>query len=70
MKVRTKAFVQTIGVVLASVGAILLLDYISPKYGLVIYMSAIAAYMVWCLYNLRVIAMENEQEKVVDILKK
>lgn len=70
MKVRTKAFLQIIGSVAASVGAALLLDYVFPKYGIAIYMSLVLAYLLWCLYNIRVITLQAEQEKVIDILKK
>jgi len=69
MKVRTKAFFQTIGAVTGGAGTVILLDFITPKYGLVIFMSGLLIYLMWIMYNLRVSMLEREQDKIVDILK-
>lgn len=70
MKVRTKAFVETIGAIAAMTGAALLLQYWSPKWGFVVYFGALGAYLVYCLYNVRVSQLEMEQTRIVDELKK
>jgi hypothetical protein len=69
MNVRTKAFVQTFGSLAAIIGVLLLLDFFFPKYGIAIYLGAVALYMVYCLYNLRVGMLTREQEKIVNVLK-
>jgi len=69
MKIRTKAFLETIGSVGACVATVLALEWISPKYGFVIFMSGVACYMIYILYNLRLLSLKREQDEVVDILK-
>jgi len=69
MDVRTKAFFQVILSVGAVIGLIFLLQFMFGDYGIVIYLGALALYMVYCLYNLRVSMLTREQEKIVDILK-
>jgi hypothetical protein len=69
MKVRTKAFFQVLLSVGAVVGLIFLLQFMFGDYGIVIYLAALALYMIYGLYNLRVSMLEREQEKIVDILK-
>jgi len=70
MKVRTKAFLQVVGGLIAGSAVVVLLDYLSPKYGLTIWMAGIAVYLMWCVYNIRVNQLESKQNEIVDILKK
>jgi hypothetical protein len=70
MKVRTKAFLQTVGGLSAGAGTVLFLDYLSPKYGIVIFLAGILLWMVYGMYQARVSMLELEQERIVDELKK
>jgi hypothetical protein len=70
MKVRTKAFLQTFGGLAAGAGTVMLLDYLSPKYGIVIFLSAVLLWIVYGMYEARVSMLELEQERIVDELKK
>lgn len=70
MKVRTKAFLQVIAGLSAGAGTVLLLDYISPKYGFTIWMSGIMLYLIYIMYMARVSQLEMEQNRIVDELKK
>lgn len=70
MKIRTKAFLQTFAGLAAGAGSVMLLDYIFPKYGFVIWMSGILLYLVYVMYEARVSMLENEQNRIVDELKK
>jgi hypothetical protein len=70
MKVRTKAFLQTFGGLAAGAGTVMLLDYLSPKYGIVIFLSAVLLWVVYGMYEARVSMLELEQERIVDELKK
>lgn len=70
MKVRTKAFLQVLAGLSAGAGTVLLLDYISPKYGFVIWMSGILLYLIYVMYEARVNILETEQNRIVDELKK
>ena len=69
MKVSTKAALQTIGAVIVGFTVVLTLDFISPKYGILIWMFGLMAYIMYCLYKVRVSMLEREQDKIVDILK-
>jgi len=69
MKVRTRAFVELVGLLAACIGSMLLLDYIFPKYGFTIYMSGVLLYILWCLYNIRVLSLSREQDRLIDKLK-
>jgi len=69
MKVSTKAFLQTFGGVGACVATVLTLEWISPKYGFAIFMTGVACYMLYCLYNIRLLSLKREQEELVDLLK-
>lgn len=70
MKIRTKAFLQVVAGLCAGAGTVLLLDYLSPKYGFVIWMSGIMLYLMYMLYLARVGQLEMEQNRIVDELKK
>ena len=70
MKVRTKAFLQTIGGLSAGAGVVFGLDYFFPKYGLLIWFSGILLYLIWIMFQARVSILENEQNRIVDELKK
>lgn len=70
MKVRTKAFLQTVGALAVMTGVALLLQYLSPKYGMVVYFGALAVYMLYCLTSIRANMMESEQNRIIDELKK
>ena len=70
MKVRTKAFLQTFGGLAAGAATVMALDYISPKYGFTIWMSGILLYLIYIMYEARVSMLTNEQNRVVDELKK
>lgn len=70
MKVRTKAFLQTVGGLAAGAGTVLFLDFLSPKYGIFIFLSGILLYMVYGMYQARVVMLEMEQNRIVDELKK
>jgi hypothetical protein len=48
----------------------LFLDYLSPKYGIVIFLAGILLWMVYGMYQARVAMLELEQGRVVDELKK
>ena len=70
MKVRTKAFLQTIGGVTAGAGIVLALDYISPKFGILVFLSGILLCMIYGMYKARVAMLELEQNRIVDEIKK
>jgi hypothetical protein len=70
MKVRTKAFLQTFGGLAAGAGTVLFFDYLSPKYGIVIFLAGVLLWMVYGMYQARVSMLELEQERIVDELKK
>lgn len=70
MKVRTKAFLQVFAGLTAGAGTVLLLDYLSPKYGLLIWMAGILLYLIYIMYEARVSMLTNEQNRIVDELKK
>jgi hypothetical protein len=70
MNVRTKAFLQTFSGLAAGAGTVLFLDYLSPKYGIVIFLAGILLWMVYGMYQARVAMLELEQNRIVDELKK
>ena len=70
MKVRTKAFLQTFGGLAAGAGTVMLLDYLSPKYGFIIFMSGVLLYLAYIMYEARVFMLESKQNRIVDELKK
>lgn len=70
MKVRTKAFLQVLAGLAAGAGTVLLLDYLSPKYGLLIWMAGILLYLIYIMYEARVSMLTSEQNRIVDELKK
>lgn len=70
MKVRTKAFLQTVGAVIGTGATIFTLDYLFPKYGLLVFWSGIMLYMLYIIYNMRVSTLESEQQQIIDQLKK
>lgn len=69
MKVRTKAFVEIVGVVVGTIVSVNLLDLIVPGKGWAIFMLGSLLYLIWCVYNFRVGMLEREQERIVDTLK-
>ena len=70
MKVRTKAFLQVVAGLSAGAGTVLLLEFIFPKYGILIWMSGILLYLIYIMYEARVSMLESEQNRIVDELKK
>ncbi len=70
MNVRTKAFLQTFGGLAAGAGTVMLLDYLSPKYGFIIFMSGVLLYLAYMMYEARVFMLKSEQDRLVDELKK
>lgn len=70
MKIRTKAFIQTIAGLSAGAASVMLLDYFFPKYGFVIWMSGILLYLIYVMYEARVSELEFQQNRIVDELKK
>jgi hypothetical protein len=70
MKVRTKAFLQTFGGLAAGAGTVMLLDYLSPKYGFIIFMTGVLLYLAYTMYEARVFMLESKQNRIVDELKK
>lgn len=70
MKVRTKAFLQIAGTLFAMIAIAVALDFFFPKFGMMIYMSGVMLYILWCLYNIRVLTLEHEQNTLIDKLKK
>jgi len=70
MNVRTKAFLQTFGGLAAGAGTVMLLDYLSPKYGFIIFMSGVLLYLAYIMYEARVSMLTSQQERIIDELKK
>ena len=70
MKVRTKAFLQVVAGLVAGAGTVLLLEFIFPKYGILIWMSGILLYLIYIMYEARVSMLTSEQDRIVDELKK
>jgi hypothetical protein len=70
MKVRTKAFLQTFGGLAAGAGTVMLLDYLSPKYGFIIFMTGVLLYLSYIMFEARVVMLKDQQDRVVDELKK
>jgi len=70
MKIRTKAFLQITMAIGIMAGIAYGLEYLSPKYGFIIYTGIVAAYILYCLFNIRVSQLEYEQNRIIDELKK
>jgi hypothetical protein len=70
MQVRTKAFLQTFAGLAAGAVTVMLLDYLSPKYGFIIFMSGVLLYLSYIMFEARVFMLKSQQDRIVDELKK
>lgn len=70
MKVRTKAFLQVIGAIAVMTAVASLLNYLSPKYGMIIYFAGVAIWMTYCLVMAQTSMLESKQNRIIDELKK
>lgn len=70
MNIRIKAFLQVVGVAAAGVGSMFVLNWITPKYATLIFALTGLVYLMWCMYNIRLLSLKRGQDEIVDILKK
>ena len=70
MKIRTKVFWEIIGYIVLTIAIIFSLEFFFGKYGIMIYVSGVLLYLLYCLYNIRVSMLEREQDRTIEELKK